>query len=110
MVPVRYMVIRCDQLVLDRLDTTLDFSSFRLAFRYLIDDCLIIKRLTTGSYAPAITLSADLLAADVYKRSQMGQSKGLSAVLVAGYLCNDLCRYTLHAVKKLCGFSDHVSR
>ena len=32
----------------------------------------------------------DLLSADIHKWSQMRQSKGLSAILVAGYLRNDL--------------------
>ena len=37
-----------------------------------------------------MTCLADLLPADIHKRSQMGQRKGLSAVLVAGHLRNDL--------------------
>lgn len=64
-------------------------SSFQSAFRYLLDD-LIIKRLT-ASLTFLDYLVADLLAADVYKRSQMGEREGLSAVLIAGYLCDDLC-------------------
>ena len=79
---------KSDQLVLDRLDTTLDLI-LQSAFRYLLDD-LIIKRLT-ASLTFLDYLVTDLLAADVYKRSQMGEREGLSAVLIAGYLCDDLC-------------------
>ena len=74
------------KLVLDRLDTTLDLI-LQSAFRYLLDD-LIIKRLT-ASLTFLDYLVTDLLAADVYKRSQMGEREGLSAVQIGRASCRE---------------------
>ena len=79
-----------DQLVLDRLDTAFDLV-FQALLRHLPDDLFIQGLSTLFSFSNHVFL--DLLTADIYKRRQMRQCKGLTSVLVAGYLRHDLGGY-----------------
>ena len=76
-----------DKLVLDRLDAALNLLA-QTAFGHAVDDILIQCLAALGALCNHVL--AQLLTADVHKRCQMRQSKGLSAILVAGYLRHDL--------------------
>ncbi len=79
-------------MVLDRLDPALDLFP-QSPLRHPFNDRL----LQTLSAFPALFhyAFAELLPADIYKRRQVCQCKGLTAVLVAGNLRNDLsCHIT----------------
>ena len=76
-----------DKLVLDCLDTALNLLA-QTALGHAVDDILIQCLAAFGALCDHVF--AQLLTADVHKRCQMRQSKGLSAILVAGYLRHDL--------------------
>ena len=77
-----------DELVLDGLDAALDFFR-KTALRDEVDNLLIhvlSAFLTLGD-----NLLADLLPADVDEGREVGEGKGLTAVLVGGNLSDNLC-------------------
>ena len=76
-----------DQLVLDGLDTALDFLC-QTELNDLVDDG-VVHGLAAG-FALFDDLLFDLGTADINEGSQMGQREGLTAVLVGGDLGHDL--------------------
>ena len=68
-----------DELVLDGLDTALDFSVETFFYNF-IDD-FFVHRLA-GEFSFGNDIFLDFLTADIYEGSEMGQCEGLPAVLV----------------------------
>ena len=74
-----------DYLILDGLHAAVD-----LVAQTALHDLLLALGRDVQTFHLQLYLGGDLLAGDVHKGSQMGQADALAAVLVGGYLCNDL--------------------
>ena len=93
-----------DDLILDGLHTALDFLA-----QALFDDFrnLLLAGVDAQILHFSFDIAADLLAADIHKRSQMRKADALAAVL-AGRTCAIIWVAMLQAVEKECGFSISV--
>ncbi len=94
---------KSNQLILDGLDSASDLA-LQAAFHDFLHN-ILLKGISAGP--PLLqNRAADLLSADIHKGSQMGQRKGLSAVLVARHLRHNLCGH-ITGRKEAVGFFNH---
>ena len=90
-------------LILNGLDTAADFVT-QAGLDHL-GDCLLSRRDAKDLHFLFHSL-ADLLTAHLHKGSKVGQTDGLSAVLIGSHLCNDLCSNITGSGERM-GLFDH---